>query len=165
MANIQIMVVEDEMIVAEDIKRSLLNMGYEVPAIVSSGEEAVKMAEETRPDLILMDILLKGVMDGIEAASQIHSALNIPFIYLTAYANDAIIERAKKTAPSGYIVKPFEDAELYSSIEVALYKHKMEKELKAQMKKIEETNKAFIGREIKMIEKENEELKKSLKDK
>jgi CheY-like chemotaxis protein len=101
MAKAQIMVVEDEGIVAEDIKRSLQNMGYEVPAIVSSGEEAVKKAGEIEPDLVLMDIVLTGKMNGIRAAGRIRSAFNIPVIYLTAHSNEEILEQAKTTEPFG----------------------------------------------------------------
>ncbi|HDK41574.1 MAG TPA: GGDEF domain-containing response regulator, partial [Nitrospirae bacterium] len=129
MAKTQIMVVEDESIVAEDIKRSLQNMGYEVPAVLSSGEDAVKKAEELRPDLILMDIVLRNKMNGIDAASHIRSILNIPIVYLTAYADEKTLERAKITEPFGYIIKPFEDRELHSIIEIALHKHGIERKL------------------------------------
>ncbi|MEA2038554.1 MAG: PAS domain S-box protein [Thermodesulfobacteriota bacterium] len=126
---VKILVVEDERIVAEDIARILRNLGYDVLAIVSSGEDAVKIAEEKLPDLVLMDIMLEGDMNGIEAAGQIFSRFGIPVMYLTAYADDERLQRAKKTEPFGYILKPFEERELYSSIEIALYKHKMEKAL------------------------------------
>jgi PAS domain S-box-containing protein len=124
------MVVEDESIVAEDIKRSLQSIGYKVAAVVSSGEKAVEKAEEIRPDLVLMDIVLMGKINGIEAAGRIHSAFNIPVIYLTAYSDEEILERAKITEPFGYIIKPFDDRELHSVIEMSLYKHGMEKKLK-----------------------------------
>jgi PAS domain S-box-containing protein len=130
MAKTHIMVVEDESIVAEDIKRSLQSIGYEVAAVVSSGEKAVEKAEEIRPDLVLMDIVLMGKMNGIEAAGRIRSAFNIPVIYLTAYSDEEILERAKITEPFGYIIKPFDDRELHSVIEMSLYKHGMEKKLK-----------------------------------
>jgi len=105
-------------------------MGYAVPEVVSSGEEAVKKAEEIKPDLVLMDIVLRGKMNGIDAAGQIRSMFNIPVIYLTAYADEKTLERAKLTEPFGYIIKPFEDRELHSAIETSLYKHAMEKKLK-----------------------------------
>lgn len=130
MEKTRIMVVEDESIVAMDIKTSLQNMGYEVPAIVSSGNDAITKAEETRPDLVLMDIVLRGKLNGIDAAGQIRSRYNIPVIYLTAYADDKILEQAKVTEPFGYIIKPFHDKELHSAIKMALYKHGMEKKLK-----------------------------------
>ncbi len=129
MAEIKILVVEDESIIAEDIQRSLQNLGYSVSAVVPSGERAIKKVEETSPDLILMDIVLQGKMDGIEAAEQIRSRFNIPIVYLTAYSDEKILERAKITEPFGYIIKPFKERELYINIEVALYKHKMEKKL------------------------------------
>lgn len=126
----KILIVEDESIVAEDLKRGLQNMGYEVPAVVSSGEEAVKKAEKLKPDLVLMDIVLKGKMNGIDAAKKIRPRFDIPVIYLTAYADDKTLERAKVTEPFGYIIKPFDDRELQSTIEMALYKSKMEKQVR-----------------------------------
>ncbi|MBU7047482.1 MAG: response regulator [Theionarchaea archaeon] len=125
-----ILVVEDERIVAEDIRRSLETLGYAVTAVVSSGEEALQKAAEENPDLVLMDIVLKGDMDGIEAAQVMNSRFNIPVVYLTAYADDRKLQRAMVTGPYGYILKPFEDRELRTTIEMALYKHKMEKKLK-----------------------------------
>jgi diguanylate cyclase (GGDEF)-like protein/PAS domain S-box-containing protein len=130
MENKNILVVEDESVVAMHIEESLEKLGYAVAAVVASGEEAVKKAEETRPDLILMDIVLKGEIDGIDAAGQIREKFNIPVIYLTAYADDAIVHRAKITEPLGYIVKPFNERELKSAIEIAIYKHEMETKLK-----------------------------------
>ncbi len=130
MTKTQILVVEDEGIVAEDIQRSLQSLGYIVSAVVSSGEEAIIKAEENSPDLVLMDIVLKGEMDGIEAANLLRSRFNIPVIYLTAYADEKTLERAKVTEPFGYIVKPFEDRELQTAVEMALYKYKMETKLK-----------------------------------
>jgi len=126
----QILIVEDEPIVADDIKMTLHKLGYAVPAIASSGKEAIKKTEEIHPDLVLMDIVLKGKMDGIEATRIIRSRFDIPVIYLTAFADKKILERAKITEPYGYIIKPFEDRELKSTIEIALYKHKMERKLK-----------------------------------
>ena len=130
MANTKILVVEDESIVALDIQNKLKGSGYSVPAIASSGEEAIKKAQETHPDLVLMDIKLTGGIDGIEAAEQIRDNLNIPVIYVTAYADDKTLKRAKITEPFGYILKPFEQRELHSSIQMALYKHKIERKLK-----------------------------------
>ncbi len=123
----RILVVEDEQVVAEDIARILRNFGYDVLAIVSSGEAAVKIAEEKLPDLVLMDIMLEGELNGIEATDQIYSRFGIPVVYITAYADDERLQRAKQTGPFGYILKPFEGRELYASVEMALYKHKMEK--------------------------------------
>ena len=127
----QILVVEDEIIVARNIQNLLENLGFNVPAVVSSGEEAVKKTAEIHPDLVLMDIKLDGDIDGIEAANQIHHSLHAPIVYLTAYADDEILRRAKITEPYGYIIKPLEERELQSNIEIALYKHKMENKLLA----------------------------------
>jgi CheY-like chemotaxis protein len=125
MEKTQILVVEDDLIIADDIKESLISLGYAVCAIVSSGEEAIEKAEENKPDLVLMDIVLEGKMNGIEAADQIHSRFDIPVVYLTAYADEKTLERAKITEPYGYILKPYEYRELHSATEIALYKHKM----------------------------------------
>ena len=125
MKKIKILVVEDERIVAGDIKMSLERLGYAVPAVSVSGEDAINRAEDTYCDLVLMDIVLQGRMDGIEAASIIQSRFDVPVVYLTAYADDKTVERAKITEPFGYILKPFEDRDLQTTIEMALHKHKM----------------------------------------
>jgi len=128
MENTQILVVEDQGIVADDLRRRLTRLGYTVPDIAFSGEEAVEKAKTFHPDLILMDIRLKGDMDGVEAAEKIHGTLDIPIIYLTAHSDRETLSRAKKTEPFGYILKkPFDERELLSNIEMALYKHQMEK--------------------------------------
>jgi len=112
------------------IERSLRELGYVVPAIALSGEGAIQRAAETQPDLVLMDIRLSGQMDGIEAAEEIGARFDIPVVYLTGYADDSTVERAKLSEPFGYIVKPFESRELQSAIEVALHKHEMERRLR-----------------------------------
>ncbi len=137
MAKSKIMIVEDEGITADDIRMSLQSLGYTVSSVVSSGEEAIKKAEGDRPDLVLMDIVLKGEMDGIEAASQIRSCYDIPIIYLTAYADQKILERARITEPFGYIVKPFVNEDLKIAIEIALYKHRVEKERKKLIEELQ----------------------------
>ncbi len=129
MVDVKVLIVEDEAIVALDIKNRLEHLGY-IPTIVSSGEEAVEMSAETCPDLVLMDIMLGGKIDGIETAVQIHKHIDIPIVYLTAYADDKTLSRAKITKPFGYILKPFEERELHSSIEIAIYNHNLERELK-----------------------------------
>ncbi|HMQ79837.1 MAG TPA: PAS domain S-box protein [Ignavibacteria bacterium] len=126
----RIMVVEDEGIIAQDIKNCLEGLGYIVPDVVFTGREAISRAEELRPDLVLMDIVLKGDIDGIETAAEIRKKYNIPIVYLTAYEDDRTLKRAKMTEPLGYILKPFEERYLRSSIEMALYKHQMETKLK-----------------------------------
>lgn len=130
MERARIMVVEDEGIIAQDIRNCLENLGYEVPEVVFTGKEALEKAEAAHPDLILMDIVLKGEMDGIETAAEIRERFNIPIVYLTAYEDDKTLKRAKLTEPLGYILKPFEERYLRSSIEMALYKHKMELKLR-----------------------------------
>ncbi len=122
MLKARVMVVEDERVVALAIAKCLQKMGHTVPATVSTGEEAVRRAEELDPDLILMDIRLAGEVDGVEAASRIARTRQIPVIYLTAYSDDKTLERARVTEPFGYILKPFEEKSLRSAIEMALYK-------------------------------------------
>ncbi|BDZ69786.1 response regulator [Methanobacterium petrolearium] len=129
MSVVKILLVEDESIEAMDIKRTLESFGYQVPYVASRGEEAVEKALELMPDLILMDIILKGEINGIEAVSEINK-LDIPVIYLTAHSEESTIERAKLTGPYGYIIKPYDPIELKYAIELALYKNKMEKQLK-----------------------------------
>jgi diguanylate cyclase (GGDEF)-like protein/PAS domain S-box-containing protein len=126
----QIMLVEDEVIVALDIRQRLEALGYNVVAHASSGEEAVIFATELEIDLILMDIKLRGEMDGIDAATKIRDHLDIPIIYLTAFADEKTLSRARLTEAYGYLIKPFEDRELRSSIVMALYKYQIEQKLK-----------------------------------
>jgi len=123
-----ILVVEDEAIVSDDIKDTLLSLGYTIAGTAKTGEAAIELAVSARPGLVLMDIHLAGTMDGIEAAERIHSH-GIPVIYLTAYADADILERAKKTEPYGYVIKPYDERGLHSAIEMALYKHQMERRL------------------------------------
>lgn len=124
------MVVEDEVIVGKDIQTSLRMLNYEVPHLVTSGETAVAMAEKEDPDLVLMDIVLRGQMDGIEAARQIRNRYDIPVIYLTAYSDEKTLHRAKETEPHGYLLKPVNHRELRSTIEMALHKIETEKKLR-----------------------------------
>src|SRR4030067_2170280 len=112
----KILVVEDEWVVADQICRNLKDFGYTY-STASTAEEAVRKAQEERPDLILMDIVLKGEMDGIEVAERIALQFDIPVIFLTAYTNHEYIERAKQTKPFGYLVKPFNEKELYTNID------------------------------------------------
>jgi two-component system cell cycle sensor histidine kinase/response regulator CckA len=127
---IKIMIVEDELIVAKNIENHLRKMGYEVISLVDSGEEAIARAAETKLDLVLMDIKLPGDIDGVEAARQIYDRFQVPVVYLTAYADDETLQRAKVTAPFGYVIKPFEPKKLHTTIEIALYKNNMERKLK-----------------------------------
>ncbi len=139
MAKARILVVEDDRIVAKDIQESLEVQGYTVFKTVPSGEAAIEVAKEDKPDLILMDIKLKGEMNGTEAAEQIKQEFNIPIIYLTAYSDDDVLGKAKITEPFGYLIKPFDDRELNTTIEIALYKHKMERKLKESEKWVSTT--------------------------
>ncbi len=116
MENIKILVVEDENIVALDIKNKLKSMGFVVLPVISSGEEAIEKANEYRPDLIMMDIMLNGKMDGIEAAKKIMETQKIPVLYLTANTNGEILERASNIGPCSYIIKPFHEKDLEDTI-------------------------------------------------
>jgi AmiR/NasT family two-component response regulator len=142
MAKPRILLAEDEYIVAKDIENSLKNLGYCVAGIVHSGEEVIRKAEEISPDLILMDILLKGHLNGIEAAGQIRQKSQVPIIYLTAYSDQSTINKAKQTHPAGYILKPFEERELHTAIEFALHNHKkksdLENEKETQIQKLKD---------------------------
>ncbi len=131
MANERILVVEDEGIVALHMENSLKKLGYVVLAIVDSGEEAIKKAEVLHPDLILMDVVLNGDMDGIEATREIQSRFDIPVVYVTAFGDDSTLNRAKKTPQLfGFILKPFKERELQISVEIALYRHETETRLR-----------------------------------
>ena len=110
-------------------------LGYTVSAIVSSGEEALKQTEKDQPDLVLMDIVLQGETTGIDTAEKIRLRFDVPVVYLTAYSDEATLEKAKVTEPFGYLLKPFSDSELHSTIEMALYKHRTEKTLRESEKK------------------------------
>jgi CheY-like chemotaxis protein/two-component sensor histidine kinase len=127
-----IMIVEDEGVVALELQQCLTQLGYSVPAVVASGEEAMAKAMEHEPDLILMDIRLKGPVDGIETARRIGKTQGIPVVYLTAYSDDATVERAKMTAPFGYVLKPWEEKPLQIAIDMALYKASLETEIREQ---------------------------------
>ncbi|TFG91286.1 MAG: diguanylate cyclase [Syntrophobacterales bacterium] len=126
----QILVVEDERLIATDIHHKLQGMGYEVAAFAFSGEDAVKKAAELRPDLALMDIVLGPGIDGLEAARRIHASCNMPIVYVSSNITEDKMEEMKATNPFGFIVKPFEDRELRVTIEMALYRHQMEETLR-----------------------------------
>jgi two-component system, LytTR family, response regulator LytT len=132
MAKVKVLIVEDESIVAKDIQNSLKKIGYQVTAAVSNGEKALEEIEENRPDIILMDIMLKGKMTGIEAAKIIKKRFDIPVIFLTAYADDNTLNNAKVSEPYGYLIKPYKDKELQTTIEVSLYKHEKDLQIKKE---------------------------------
>ena len=135
MMETRILIVEDQRISAEDLRFTLERLGYTIADIVSSGEDAVRAEEKLRPDLIMMDVMLRDEMTGIEAAKIIKDRNGAPVIYLTAYADQETIERIKTTEPYGYIVKPYQDKELRGIIETALYKHGMELQLRQSEKR------------------------------
>ncbi len=141
MEKANILIVEDENIIAYEIKLCLQKMGHTVAAIVNQGEEAIKKAEELSPNIILMDIQLRGKMDGIEAADIIQSRFGIPVIFLTAFHDDERLERAKITRPYGYVLKPYEQRELKIAIEMALYVAEMEAWRKQAEEKLREQEK------------------------
>jgi diguanylate cyclase (GGDEF)-like protein/PAS domain S-box-containing protein len=139
----RILVVEDEVIIALDIQRTLIKMGYEVPEFVTSAEAALERIAVLQPDLVLMDIHLSGATDGIAAADKIRRRDHLPVVFLTAHSDEATVNRAKITEPYGYVLKPFEERELQIAIEIALYRHSVELKLK-QMER-------WLGRTLKSI--------------
>jgi PAS domain S-box-containing protein len=131
-----ILIVEDEQIVATELREILTNLDYRIVAAASTGPEALAKTEEMQPDLILMDIRIKGNMDGIETASKIKNCWDIPIIYLTAHADQETLRRARVTGPMGYVLKPFSERELQIAIEMAIYKHGMERQLREQKQRL-----------------------------
>ena len=129
MSKVNVLVVEDESIVSKDIQYSLKKLGYNVIGAAATGEKAIELATELKPDIILMDIMLKGDITGIEASAEIKEKLQIPIIFLTAYADESTLAKAKVTEPYAYIIKPFKEIDLHTSIEMALYKHGKELEI------------------------------------
>ena len=137
---IKVLVVEDESIVGVDLKQTLIKLNYQVLDVVRTGEDAIKIAIEKKPDVILMDIMLSGKISGIEAVKRIKEDIDVPVIYLTAYADDKTIQSAKLTDPFGYILKPYDEGDLHSSIEMAIYKH----ETNTKLKESEERYRALV---------------------
>ena len=129
MGKVNVLLVEDESIVAKDIQLSLKRLGYNVLGIENTGEKAITSARKLDPDIIIMDIMLKGKINGIEASEKIRKEQNIPIIYLTAYADENTLSKAKITEPYAYIIKPYKEIDLHTSIEMALYKHSKELEI------------------------------------
>ncbi|HSN92929.1 MAG TPA: response regulator [Anaeromyxobacteraceae bacterium] len=126
----RILLVEDEGLVALSLRQKLVDLGYVVPAVAASGEEAIRAAVESRPQLVLMDIRLGGDMDGVAAAARIRESMDVPVVYLTAYSDQGTLERAKETGPFGYLVKPVDDRELRSTVEIALARHALERRVR-----------------------------------
>ncbi|TNF48300.1 MAG: response regulator transcription factor [Bacteroidetes bacterium] len=129
MSKTNILVVEDESIVSKDIQHSLKKLGYNVVGAAATGEKALDLAREFKPDIVLMDIMLKGDMNGIQTAEIIRNEFSIPVVFLTAYADESTLSKAKITEPYGYIIKPFKEIDLHTSIEMAIYKHGKEQEI------------------------------------
>ena len=129
MSKINVFVVEDESIVSKDIQHSLKKLGYNVVGSASSGDKAVELIASEQPDIVLMDIMLKGNMNGIEVAEIVKREMAIPVIFLTAYADESTLSKAKMSEPYGYILKPFKEIDLQTSIEMAVYKHKKEQDI------------------------------------
>jgi len=130
----QIIIVEDELIIAEDIKQYLLKFGYEVAGMADNGEEAIILAKELMPDMLLVDIRLHGDMSGVDAAREIHHQLELPIVFLTAYADDDILEKAAESFPYGYLLKPIRERELYATLKMAFNKIKNENEILDELK-------------------------------
>ena len=135
----RIMVVEDEAVISMEIQDRLARMGHSVCGTAASGDEAVSVATANHPDLILMDVQLRGDVDGVETARKIRSRIEVPVIYLTAFADDRTVERARETEPYGYLIKPFSEKELFAAIEMALYKHSMEARLRESQRQFATT--------------------------
>ena len=132
MSKINILVVEDEAIVAKDIQQSLKKIGYNVLDLLSSGESVLLCLKENKPDLILLDIMLKGELSGVDVSEHVNNHYKIPIIFLTAYADQSTLDKAKVTEPYGYIIKPFKEVDLHTTIEMALYKHKITSQLQKE---------------------------------
>lgn len=138
-----ILIVEDEVVIAMDLQNSLEKFNYNVIDHVINGEDVIFSIQKNRPDLILMDIKLAGKVDGVDTAQMIYDNYDIPVIFITSYSNKEIVERAKKTNPFGYLVKPFEDKELFTNIEIALYKHGAEARLRDSERKYRELSESI----------------------
>lgn len=132
MEKLNIFIVEDESIVAKDIQNSLTKLGYNVIGIANNGKDAIEKILELKPDLLLMDIMIKGDLTGIDVSEKIKEKLNVPIIFLTAYADEGTLAKAKITEPYGYILKPFKEVDLHSTIEMAYYKHQKDSELQKE---------------------------------
>lgn len=132
MGKIKVVIVEDESIVAKDIQTILKNLGYNVVGVYAAGEKALADLENVQPDIVLMDIMLKGEITGIQAAEIIRERYDVPVVFLTAYADESTIEKAKTAIPYGYIIKPLKEKELETTIEMAINKHKSDMELRRE---------------------------------
>ncbi|MEM1171960.1 MAG: EAL domain-containing protein [Cyanobacteria bacterium P01_H01_bin.35] len=163
---IEILIVEDELLIARHLASTLKRLGYKVIDMVSSGEDALKVAKDKSPRLIIMDIVIQGDMNGIETAAKIYNNYNIPVIYLTAYADDETLNQAEETGSYGYILKPFQERELHATIRMALRKHEKERELMRSLetaKQMRDKLKTIINTTTDLIvNSEQQELEKDL---
>lgn len=166
MDRLNIFIVEDESIVAKDIQHSLTKLGYNVVGIANNGNDAIEKIMELTPDLVLMDIMIKGPMTGIEVTEKIKEKLNVPVIFLTAYADEGTLSRAKVTEPYGYILKPFKEIDLHSTIEMAVYKHQKDAALMKERDFLYSLveNKEERSRDIVFVKSNNRIVKINLKD-
>ena len=162
---INILVTEDESIVRKDIERCLGNLGYNVIASADNGEDAISLATKHKPDLALMDIMIKGDMNGIAAAEEIKRNMDIPVVFLTAYADESTLNEAKMAEPHGYILKPFKDVDIQTAIEMALHKHGKEREIKQETDFLrsltehkEDSDVIFVKNRSRLVRVKNEDL-------
>lgn len=164
----KILIVEDEFIVAKNLENKIAALGYEVVGIYSEGEEALKNIPKKKPDIILMDIMLAGKLNGIDAATQIQSEFNLPVIFLTAYSSREMLEKAKLAHPFGYILKPYGDRELEINISIALYRNEVEKELsykEGELVKINNNLEKLVEERTKELQNSNKRLEKEIEEK
>ena len=144
MANIRILIIEDEFIIAEDLKLQLEKLGYSVTGIAKSVDKALTLIKEDEPDLMLIDIKLKGEKDGIDLAEIVMEKFDFPYIFLTSHADSKTVERAKKVHPHGYLIKPFEREDLYTSIEIAFANYVKKKAGETESRKLDEEHSAVL---------------------
>ncbi len=166
MDRLNIFIVEDESIVAKDIQHSLTKLGYNVVGIANNGNDAIDKITELVPDLVLMDIMIKGPLTGIEVTEKIKEKMNVPVIFLTAYADEGTLSRAKVMEPYGYILKPFKEIDLHSTIEMAVYKHQKDAALMKERDSLYSLveNKEERSRDIIFVKSNNRIVKINLKD-
>jgi len=164
--NINVYIVEDESIVAKDIQNSLKKLGYNVLGISNNGADAIKNIVDLEPNIVLMDIMIKGNMTGIDVAETLKKDYNIPVIFLTAYADESTLAKAKITEPYGYILKPFKEIDLHSTIEMALYKHKKDTEVQKERDFLYSLveNKDEAAKDILFVKSNSRLVKVNLKD-
>ncbi len=162
--SINILVTEDESIVRKDIEMRLKKLGYNVVATADNGLKAIELAKEKKPDLALMDIMLKGDMTGIEAAAEIKTFLDIPIIFLTAYSDDKTLEKAKGSEPHAYLLKPFKESDVRTSIEMAIHKHASEKKIKQENEFLRSLNTASKNAKFIFVKSKKELVKVPISD-